>query len=241
MSIESNGYIATAAQIEALVLARIEGGNFVTTSRTTYLRALIATAQDKLGISPKAVRTSSKGSTDDALLKAHALALEEVHTVFYEAVQKAAREAAIVSDEPRPKADVVASRIVFARSAYSTVRNWLVRGKHPLSSVIASKATKASLVASTPKRATVSSMARHKALKADPIMKAGKDLLQKIVISGKQDKDKAIAVLHDLMQLLSRGFDTLGYKAVEIREAIDHTATGVITAAEAPKRYKKAA
>lgn len=238
MSIESNGYIATASQIEALVVQRIEGGNFITESRTTYLRALIATAQDKLGISPKAVRTGSK--VDDATLKAHALALEEIHTLFYEAVQKAARETAIVSDEPRPKADIVASRIVFARSAYSTVRNWLVRGKHGLNSIVAAKATKRSLVASTPKRATVSPMARARALRAPAIMAQGKDMLQKIVVFGKVDKDKAVAVLHDLLTLLSRGLDDLGHKADEVRQAVDYAATGVIPAPMA-RRFKKAA
>lgn len=235
MSIEANGYVATAADIEKLVTQRIESGNMIATSRTTYLRALIATAQDKLGISPKAVRTGKQA--DDDTIKAHALALEEVHTLFYEAVQRAAKAAAIHADEQRPKADIVASRIVFARSAYSTVRSWLVRGKHSLSSVIAAKATKQSLVADTPKRSTVSSMARSRELKADPIMKQGKDILTRIVVSGKQDKDRAIAVLHDLMQLLSRGFDDLGHKANDVRQAIDHTATGVIPV----RRMRKAA
>jgi hypothetical protein len=232
--IENNGYIATASQIEALVRQRIEGGNFIAESRTTYLRCLLATAQDRLGISPKAVRTGSK--VDEATLKQHALALEEVHEVFYAAVQKAAKETAITSEEPRPKADVIASRIVFARSAYSTARNWLMRGKHPLNSIVAAKATKASLVAATPKREGTSSMARVKVLKLAPIMASGKALLERIVEAAKADKDAAIAALHDLLNLLSRGFDDLGQNAVSIRKAVDSTTASVLSAAEAPRR-----
>lgn len=239
-TIEENGYIATASQIEALVKARIEGGNLFTTSRTTYLRALIATTQDKLGISAKAVR-QGKDKADDATIKEHATALEAVHEVFYEAVQKAAKETAIVDgDRPRPKADIIASRIVFARSAYSTVRSWLVRGKHPLSSVIAAKATKQSLAAATPKRATVSSMARARALRADPILKQGKTLLERIVVAGKADKDAAVAVLHDLINMLSHGFDDLGHNANKLRQEVDHTATGVIQSRTVAMRKKAA-
>lgn len=233
MSIESKGYVASANDIEALVTQRCEAGNYVADSRQTYLRALIGTTQHKLGINPKGVRTNA--AADKETIQAHALALEETHTIFYEAVQRAAKAAAIHSDDVRPKADIVASRIVFARSAYSTVRSWLIRGNHPLNAVIAAKATKRSLFEATPKRA---GSGRPPTIKADSVLKQGKDMLEKIVIAGKADKDKAIGVLHDLINMLSHGFDDLGHNANELRSVVDHTATGVLPA---PRKLRRAA
>lgn len=223
MSIESKGYVASVKDIEALVLSRCDAGTYISDSRTTYLRALIATTQDKLGINPKGVRTNAVA--DREVLQAHALALEETHTVFYEAVQRAAKQASVASDDVRPKADIVASRIVFARSAYSTVRSWILRGEHPLNAIVASKATKRGLADATPKRAVSD---KPKTFKPDKVMKLGKDMLETIVVAAKEDKDAAVAALHDLINLLSHGFDDLGHNANELRSVVDHTATGVL-------------
>jgi len=151
MSIESNGYVASVKEIEALVVQRIESANYFSASRTTYLRALIATAQNDLGIKPQGIRLQRSEASAE-IIKQHADALFAVHERFYEAVQSAARGVPIDPEDTRSKADVIASRIVFARSAYSTVRNWLIRGKHSLASINASKATKHSLADATPKR-----------------------------------------------------------------------------------------
>lgn len=235
MSIESKGYIASVKDIEQLVTERCNSVNYMADSRATYLRALIATTQAKLGINPKAVRT---GATADAeTIQSHALALEEIHTLFYEAVQRAAKTASIHSDEQRPKADVVASRIVFARSAYSTVRSYLVRGKKPLNSIIAAKATKAGLASQTPKRQTSGA---PRTIKADTVLKQGKGMLEKILISAQTDKDNAVGILHDLMQMLARGFDDLGYNANKLRAEVDHTATGVISSPPSVRMRKAA-
>lgn len=230
MSIESKGYVATVADIHALCVQRIESSNIFSESRTTYLRALIATTQAELGIKPQGIRTS-KGEADADTIKQHADALSIVQDRFYEAVQAAAKAVAIDPSDTRSRVDVVASRLVFARSAYSTVRAWIVRGKHSLASINASKAVKYKMAEDTPKREARPGGKPLTRFKPAVIMRSAQSMLDRIVEAGKTDREAAIGALQDVLNLLTHGFDDLGMPAVALRDAVSHTATDVIRVA----------
>lgn len=222
MSIESKGYVATVADIHALCVARIEASNLFSDSRTTYLRALIATTQAELGIKPQGIRTS-KGEADEKTIKEHADALSVVHDKFYAAVQEAAKSVPVDPLDNRTKSDIVASRIVFARSAYSTVRTWIVRGKHSLASINAAKAVKHKLAGDTPKRVTKPGGQAVIRFRPAAIMRNAQAMLDRIVEAGKVDREAAVAALQDVLSLLTQGLDELGVSGVDVvRAATDH-------------------
>jgi hypothetical protein len=200
--LSAKGYVATAKDIEALVHQRIAAGGFVLASRATYLRALIATAQHNLGINPKRVMKHDKA--DQVTISQHVAALDAVHATFYEAVQKAAAAAPLDPDDDRDGDVVLASRIVFARSAYSTVRGWLIRGGHSLLEVVAAKATKHGLAEETPAR-----KAGARPFNPAPFVKAGDTLLGKLQAVSKKDRENAAKALHDIIAHLTAGLAEL--------------------------------
>lgn len=218
-------YIATAKDIEQLVLDRCKADSVISQSRNTYLRMLIATAQKRLDITvlraPRAVHEVS-----EAQLLEHVQMVDTVHGEFYEVVKQTATRIPRDADDKRPLDEVIGSRIVFARSSYSTLRSWMVRGKHLLSSIVAAKALKRELAEATPKREARPGAIRK--LRVAPLMQSAETILEKIVEASKSDREAAIIALQDVINLLTHGFDTLGMSSVSIRDAVSHTATGVI-------------
>lgn len=227
-------YVATAKDIEQLVLDRCKADSVMAGSRNTYLRMLIATSQKRLDIS--VIRAPRKPhEVTDALLLEHVQMLDTVHGEFYEVVKQTASRIPKNPDETRTLEEVLASRIVFARSAYSTVRAWIMRGRHTLNSIVASRATKHELAALTPKREPKPGAVRK--LRIAPLMQSAETILEKIVESAKTDREAAIIALQDVINMLTHGFDTLGMSSASIRDAVSHTATGVIK--EAATRLSK--
>lgn len=238
MTIESKGYVVSAKDIEDMCTARLGATVFVSGVRQTYLRCLIATAQSNLGIEVHRVN-KKQGEQDASTTAEHAAALEQVHAVFYEAVLKVARSADMSGIPKDARSRTIGSHTGFARSAYSVVRNWLVRGKHTLYQVRATSAEKRLLFEDTPKAAVRHPMARDKRFKRTTVIKRGNDILGAILVAAKTDREEALKALQDVITLLSRGFDDLGLPAVDIRDAVEHTATGVIH--EVAKRLRRAA
>lgn len=222
MTINSKTFVASTADITKLMEQRLAAGSTFKQSKDTYLRALIGTAQDRLGLS--VLRTPRKAAEYNPQ---ELEALEAVHTEFYEAVQTVAKSTPLDDDETRDKATVLGSRCAFARSAYSTIRAWMVRGKHSLASIVAAKTTKTALAADTPKRATASPMARGKQLRTRPLITKAEGILGVILTAAKTDKQKSVQALHDVVMLLIKGFDDLGMPSSELQDMLDHTATVV--------------
>lgn len=216
---DSRQYIADTSMVEALMKDRLKADSVLAGTRNTYLRMLIATAQHRLGIQ----RVSNKQADDDTIA-AHADMLGAVHGEFYEVVKRVAESVPIDPDTGRDRDSVLAARIVFARSSYSTVRNWIVRGRHSLASIMAAKALKRKLAEDTPKR----HVSGTQKLRIAPLMHSAEVILEKIVEQGKTDREAAILALQDILNMLTHGFDKLGMPAVSIREAVEHTATGVV-------------
>lgn len=231
MTINAKTYVASAADITKLMTERLAGESAFKRSSSTYLRALIGTTQDRLGVT--VLRSPRKPAEYDA---AELEVLEAVHQEFYEAVLAVAKATPIEPEETRDKPLVIGSRAGFARSAYSTVRSWMVRGKHSLSGIVAAKATKAQMAKDTPKRATASPMSRAKTLKTKPLITKAQSILGSILIAAKSDKASSVAALHDVVMLLIKGFDDLGLPSGELQDMLEHTATVVL---EQPKTVRK--
>jgi len=218
-TIESKGYIATAADIERLAQAH---GNHINASRwqlpSTYLRALIATTQDELGI----VRTRRiPEKISDEQVQTQLQVLAKVQEVFYEAVKRGAAKAEMDSEDTRDKSAIVSSRIVFARSAYSTVRNWILRGRFGIEGINPKRAIKRELYEQTPKPERIRT----------PITGLERQATRMLAVIKKQaatDREGAVEALQSLITTLSHGFDELGLPASELRDTVDTTATQVV-------------
>lgn len=238
MTINAKTYVASVSDITKLMEQRLAADSTFKQSKNTYLRALIGTAQDKLGLT--VLRSPRKAVTlDDAELKTQLAVLDSVHTDFYEAVQAVAKATPLDDDETRDKATVLGSRCAFARTSFSTIRAWMVRGKHSLASVVAAKATKTGLAADTPARTGVNPMARSKPLKRAPLIVKAQTILGAILTASKVDKPKAVEALHDVVMLLLRGFDDLGLPSGELRDMLDHTATIVTPSVPVRRRRQQ--
>jgi len=221
--IEENGYVATAADIEHL--AQVQA-TYINASRwqlpATYLRALIATTQAELGI--KSIKRNPPKPSDETIIL-HLEALANVQEQFYEAVKRGAAKAPMDPEDTRDKVDIISSRVVFARSAYSTVRAWILRGRFGLEGLNPKHATKQSLYDATPRPERI----RTPGLKA--LTRQADKILSAIRVQAKSNREAAIETLQALITTLSRGFDDLGLPAVGLRESVDLTATQVVSEA----------
>lgn len=233
MSIESKGYVATKADIVDMVKQRWSASNVISSTNNTYLKVLVASTQHELGLT---VMRASKAQSDDETIEAHIEALDKLHASWYKVMIDTALTLDIPADDDRKPNEVANSRCGFARSSYTTLRNWMLRGRHSLKEITAKTANKEALYQDTPKRES----GPPKALQRKPIQKATERILGMILTAAKTDAKTALEVLHDTIIALSRGFDDMGVNAKEVREAVEHTSTGVLNDAVARLRKKAA-
>lgn len=234
-TIESKGYVATAADIEALTQSTLVAERDQAQAGSTYLRALIATTQAELGISPAKRRAAF--AMDDAESKRQLSALETVHTRFYEAVLKAVQSAAVLDEQKHIDRKLIyARRANFARSSKSTLRAWIVSGNN-LRGLQAAKATKYGLIGETQSRTGV---LRKRALSEKQALNSAQRLLTAIQAS--PDSSTAVKLLEAVISRLVVGLTELGVgTAPKLDEAIrEHklvrTATGIFWPAPMEQR-----
>src|SRR5215813_305097 len=110
MDTTTKNYVATPGEIATLARHYFSAQDTLLTGRTTYLRALVATTQERL-----------KQTSGEPLA-----CLENVHERFYAAVLKEAQDATPVRLKDRPL--VVNRKTNFARSSMSAVRTWVRQG-----------------------------------------------------------------------------------------------------------------
>jgi hypothetical protein len=228
---DTTTYIATKKDVEQLMLDRLRADSVLGTTRNTYLRMLLATAQKRLGLSVVRAPRSAIAATDDVLLS-HAQMVESVHSEFYEVIKAVAAKTPKDPDDIRDIETVMASRLVFARSAYATIRAWILRGRHSLASIVAAKAIKREMAELTPAREARPGAVRP--LNSAPLVRSAEAILAKIVAAGASDKESAILALQDVINHLIHGFDELGMSSALIKDAVDHTATDVLTPGHVP-------
>lgn len=138
MSLESKHFVASPTDVEAITKAVLDAQLSNREGRATYLKALIATTQDALGILSKAHRGAT-GKTSAETRVQQILAVEQTHKVFYAAVCKAAR------DHLGKRSAIELNRATnFARSNKSMLVRWL-RAGNDIAGLSAAKVTKASL------------------------------------------------------------------------------------------------
>lgn len=214
----SKTYIATRKDVEQLMIDRLTAGHVLASGQNTYLRMVLATAQKRLDISIVRAPRSAVSPSDETL-QIHAAMVQTVHEEFYDVIKSVAQRTPKDMEDTRDIETVIASRLVFARSAYSTIRAWILRGKHSLQSIVAAKAIKAEMAALTPPR--VSNVARVRAVNSAPFVRSADALLSKIVTAATVDKDAAIAVLQEVIKRLSMGFDQLGVSSALITDAVE--------------------
>jgi len=215
MSIESNGYVATVGDIKELMQSRLNAIDITNKTGQTYMRALIATAQKRLRISYVASRRGARPRIDNV---GHLVALKQVHGEFYEGLTAVIEASAEDKD---------GNRLGFARSAYSTVRNWLLLGKKDLTQLNPLEVTKHGLANTTPKRDKPSNKARR-LFKRASVVKRTQDVLKSIIAASKYTREEALAALHDCVVILSRGFDDMGIDAQPLRVELEHASTSKI-------------
>lgn len=211
-TLEKNSYVASPADIEALVKEQLNAATTSVKNRTTYLRALIATTQDKLGLTVRSRGAPAKLSPEG--VKEQLAALESVHEGFYSAVQKAIDESPL-SDEEKPKtgrtsaAAIKARRATFARSAMSTVRSWIRAGRD-LASIAVTKVTKAAI-------AIQSGQSRRRAISPKRLItraeKQSKALIGTLLALTEIDRDAGQKEFQTTMNILSDQLVTMGMVA----------------------------
>lgn len=136
MSLESRHFVATAADIETMARDHVAAFDAQNIVQTTYLKALVATAQAELGIKIRERNASLKAVGEPNADQMAAVA--KVQDRFYTVVLR-------VCTERWPRDSLERNRRSnYARSSYGTLRAWLVAG-HDLSTLAPSKVTKAML------------------------------------------------------------------------------------------------
>ncbi len=232
MNIESKGYVASKTDIVELVTSRVSAMNVIGQSNDTYLKILIATAQHKLGLNVQ--RASSNGNTQETI-DLHVTTVGDVHKTFYGYMVAVANDIAAEPGDTRDMNVIVNARLAFARSSYSTLRSWMIRGRHTLKHVVAKTAIKSVLYEATPR----DTLKQARPLNKKPILTATERILTAVVDSSAVNRQIALETLHDVMTVFSRGFDNLGINADKLREAIEHTFNNDIIELPSVKRRVK--
>lgn len=149
--LEQKNYVASNEDIEAITQAALEASNLAGASRATYLRALVGTTQQQLGM-VAGRRRGVPSPMDDTEMKRQLDALEIVQERFYAAVIKIVSAAAILEGERGlDRGTVYQRRATFARTSKATLRAWILSG-NSLKGLVPAKVTKYALQAETQKR-----------------------------------------------------------------------------------------
>lgn len=210
MDITKFDYVAKPAEISELTQSLLSAEATTLESRTTYLRALVATTQAEL----------PPGKPPD---KATVLGvLQGVHERFYEAVTKAVQSA--VAPRTADRAKVVNRKTNFARTALYAVRAW-VKADGNLATLKVRNVTKVSL-AVEPKVRPMSATRLTRRLE-----KLSSRLMAGVLALIETDKPTAIREIETIAGQLAHQLEELGVHATRMRGGkmfIPLTATQVI-------------
>lgn len=228
--LESKGYVASTQDIEAITQSALDASALGGSSRMTYLRALIATTQQQLGIA-QARRRGVPPPMDEAETRRQLEALEVVQERFYGAVMKTVQATPILEDERGLERGAVYNRrATFARTAKATVRAWVMSGNN-LKGLVPSKVTKYAL--------QVEVVQRRGGTRA-PSQRFLTGIISRLLtrIKSAKSPEDSIRLLEGVINQLVSGLMELGVETTtRLEDAIrDHkllkTQTGVVWAAQ---------
>ena len=199
-ALENKDFVATDEDITRLAQSVLTASQESDSSRRTYLKTLIATTQQTIGVAPR-MRTSKDVKASPEEVRAQIAALNTVHERFYALVTQVAQESVPAGTKDR---GVQINRMTnFARTALSAVRRW-VRAGNDITALAAHAVTKASLAVPAPRSKRPSAAA----LKARARRTAG-DLIQTYRLWGKADKEAATDALRAMIAALTKQFSSL--------------------------------
>jgi len=193
-TLENRNYVATPADITALVRQHDEAMTAQGTARATYLKALVATTQAELG-SPVRQRGARAAKIAAEEIAKQVAAMEVVQQRFYAAVLQA------IGEGPPAQRN---ARANFARTAASTLRRWIKAG-NDVRALAAARVTKEALRITGAARRTASPTARR----AERTANRFTDMVTELA---KADKGAAIAALEAAMTRIASMLIALGQK-----------------------------
>lgn len=192
MNLVSKGFIATATDISNLTHSLLNADRTAVEGRTTYLKALVATTINELGV--KARKHAGKAPKLNAeSISVQVGALAAVHERFYAAVLEVASKGI---GNGRGQKKELNRRTNFARTSLSAVRAY-VRAGHDLTYVIVAKVTKSSLAVDRPRRA-LSAGQLSRQLDA-----RSKGLIATILAIGREDPVAALTAVEALVNAVA--------------------------------------
>jgi hypothetical protein len=209
--LEHNQYVATPADIKALTAEQMNAIGTSNRGRTTYLRAVIATTQDTLGITPKARSQGQPVKLTKEVKSAQLEALEATHDKFYKAVIAAIEENPVEEENGKATTSkaAVTRRATFARTAMSTIRSWVKHG-HDLSTLFPAKVTKHAITLPTGQRRQRKPSAKRL---VTAVQSQVKELIVTLLALSEVDKAKAISEEQTVIGQLSEQLIELGVVA----------------------------
>lgn len=191
-TLESRHYVATEADIAALVSTHDTALTARDTARATYLKALTATTISEIG-APVRLRAGKPAALTPEDTANHVAAFEKVHQRFYAVVLKS------IGEGPPKERN---SRANFARSAASTLRRWIKAG-NDIRALAPARVTKASLRVGGGTGRPERPPARRVEVMAGRLTASAEEL-------AKVDKEAAIAAVEGAMTKLAALLVSLG-------------------------------
>lgn len=141
MSLETRHYVATLEDVAEITRTVFAAQSQNSEGRATFLRSIVATTQAELNATPRKRAPASPVKLSAEETAEQLAALESVGARFLKIVTKTARELITGAD---PGGLILNKRTNFARSSLSVIRKW-VRAGHDITSLVASRVTKAAL------------------------------------------------------------------------------------------------
>jgi hypothetical protein len=149
--LEESGYVATVEDVQEIAREALEATEHASGSRMTYLRVLVGTTQNELGIPQTARRTKARAPTPEETRK-QLEALEAVQERFYRVIRQAVEGPPLTEDERSMEPRVAYDRRAgFARSAKATLKAWIASG-NTLKAIVPAQVTKYGLQQDIAKR-----------------------------------------------------------------------------------------
>lgn len=201
-TLEQRHYVATESDIVTIGTRLMDGLELADTSRMSYLRSVIGTAQHDLDITPRA----SKGKAtklEPAEIERQLNGVNAVHDRFYAVLLKTIGERVPKGKDHAAEVNRLTN---FARTAVYAIRQWVKAGRD-LGRVIPDTASKRTLAVEGPKRQRrVSTIVLRKRVE-----RQNKEFLTAVLALAETDKAAAIGELKMVIGQLSQQLSELGH------------------------------
>lgn len=213
-TLEQRHYVATDADMESSVVTLAAAITSADTERNVYLKALIGTTRDKLGLPPRE-RSGKPAKLSDEDTEKQLEALKSVHERLYAVVTRKWSELI-----PRGKghATILNKRTNYARTNYSVLRRWVAAGKD-IGAIAPAKATKRDFVLQTGQKR---SRAVSPTVLRKRVERQATELVKAVLALGEADKATATSELELLVgQLTQQLIELTGKPTTDLQLAAE--------------------